>query len=156
VKRKLRALLVQLPVPNNPSLNTPLAAGYLKAYAYEQGLADSSEIEIFPRLLADYAGDARLVHEIVARQPDVLGVSLYTWNSERSLDIVGRVKAQLPGLRVVAGGPEVQKDNLWVLRHPAIDIAVIGELLVKVSRHLLTCSGCGAMQRQGMRCLFRW
>jgi hypothetical protein len=31
VNSKLRVLLVQLPVPNNPALNTPLAAGYLKA-----------------------------------------------------------------------------------------------------------------------------
>src|SRR5689334_17144712 len=82
---KLRVLLVQLPVPNNPSLNTPLAAGYLKAYASMQGLDDSAEITSLPRLLADYAGDALLVDEIVARQPDVLGVSLYTWNCERSL-----------------------------------------------------------------------
>jgi radical SAM superfamily enzyme YgiQ (UPF0313 family) len=124
---KLRVLLVQLPVPNNPSLNTPLAAGYLKAYAYAQGLIDAAEIKLLPRLLADYAGDALLVDEIVAGRPDVLGVSLYTWNSERSLDIVRRVKECLPGLRVVVGGPEVQKDNLWVLQHPAIDVSVIGE-----------------------------
>jgi radical SAM superfamily enzyme YgiQ (UPF0313 family) len=127
VDSKLRVLLVQLPVPNNPSLNTPLAAGYLKAYAYAQGLIDAAEIELLPRLLTDYAGDALLVDEIVARQPDVLGVSLYTWNSERSLDIIRRVKECLPGLRVVVGGPEVQKENLWVLQHPAIDVAVIGE-----------------------------
>ncbi len=123
---KLRVLLMQLPVPNNPSLNTPLAAGYLKAYAHEQGL-DSSAIELLPRSLTDYAGDALLVDAIVARRPDVLGISLYTWNSERSLDIVRQVKACLPELRVVVGGPEVQKDNLWVLWHRAIDIAVIGE-----------------------------
>ncbi len=87
---KLHALLVQLPVPNNPSLNTPLAAGYVKAYAREQGLADSVEITLLPRLLADYAGDALLVEQIVARRPDILGISLYTWNSERSLAITQR------------------------------------------------------------------
>jgi len=37
------------------------------------------------------------------------------------------VKERLPKLRVVVGGPEVQKDNLWVLQHPAVDVAVIGE-----------------------------
>jgi len=84
VNHKTSCLLVQLPVPNNPSLNTPLAAGYLKAYAYAQGLAGVAEIELLPRRLADYAGDALLVDQIVAHQPDVLGVSLYTWNSERS------------------------------------------------------------------------
>ncbi len=124
---KLRVLLVQLPVPNNPSLNTPLAAGYLKAYASSRGLLDVAEIEILPRDLADHAGDALLVDAIVARQPDVLGISLYTWNSERSLDITRRVKEQLLDMCVVVGGPEVQRDNTWVLGHAAVDIAVLGE-----------------------------
>jgi radical SAM superfamily enzyme YgiQ (UPF0313 family) len=127
VNGKLRVLLAQLPVPNNPSLNTPLAAGYLKAYACAQAIGDFAEIELLPRYLADRAGDALLVDAIVAREPDVLGISLYTWNGERSLDLARRVKQQLPELRVVAGGPEVQKDNLWVLEHPSIDVAVIGE-----------------------------
>ncbi len=124
---KLRVLLVQLPVPNNPALNVPLALGYLKAYAYAAGLQAHVEIELLPRALADHAGDALLVDEIVARGPDVLGLSLYTWNSERSLAIAGQVKAQLPQLRVVVGGPEVQRDNSWVLEHPAVDVAVVGE-----------------------------
>ncbi|HEY0735522.1 MAG TPA: radical SAM protein [Herpetosiphonaceae bacterium] len=124
---RLRVLLFQLPVPNNPTLNVPLALGYLKAYAHAQGLLDHAAIEILPRSLADHAGDALLVAEIVARQPEVLGISLYTWNSERSLDIARRVKEQLPSLQVVVGGPEVQRDNLWVLHHPAVDVAVIGE-----------------------------
>ena len=125
--RQLRVLLLQLPVPNNPALNVPLALGYLKAYAYAQGLLDRAEIAIMPRVLADHAGDALLVEEIVARQPDVLGISLYTWNSERSLDIARRVKERLPALTVVVGGAEAQRDNLWVLEHPAVDVAVIGE-----------------------------
>jgi radical SAM superfamily enzyme YgiQ (UPF0313 family) len=37
------------------------------------------------------------------------------------------VKERLPGLLVVVGGPEVQKDNLWVLQHSAIDVAVVDE-----------------------------
>jgi radical SAM superfamily enzyme YgiQ (UPF0313 family) len=38
-----------------------------------------------------------------------------------------RVKAQLPNMLVVVGGPEVQRDNAWVLHHSAVDVAVIGE-----------------------------
>lgn len=127
VKPKLRVLLVQLPVPNNPGLNTPLAAGYLKAFAYAQGLGSRFEIELLPRALADHAGDALLEDAIAAREPDIVGVSLYTWNSERSLGIIERVKRRLPSVRVVVGGPEVQNDNRWVLEHPAVDVAVIGE-----------------------------
>jgi len=127
VTQKLRVLLVQLPVPNNAATNVPLALGYLKAYAYAQGLLEQAELEILPRRIVDYAGDALLVDAICDRQPDVLGLSLYTWNSERSLAIAQRVKSRLPNIRVVVGGPEVQGDNPWVLEHAAVDVAVIGE-----------------------------
>ncbi len=123
----LRVLLVQLPVPNNPALNTPLAAGYLKAYAESCGLGDRVVIDILPRAVADCAGDADLVQAIVDRAPDLLGFSLYTWNSERSLEVARRVRMRLPDLRVVVGGPEVQADNTWVREHPAVSVAVIGE-----------------------------
>lgn len=130
----LRVLLLQLPVPNNPATNVPLAAGYLKTYALAaDGWSDGQsarfplEIDILPRALADYAGDARLVQAIVAHAPDVLGLSLYTWNSERSLAIAQRVKTWLPDMIVVGGGPEVQLDNDWLIRHPGLTIGVIGE-----------------------------
>lgn len=123
----LHVLLLQLPVPNNPATNTPLALGYLKAYAHAQGLLRHATVEILPRALADSAGDAMLVDAIVERAPDVLGMSLYTWNSERSLGIALRAKQRLPSLTVLVGGPEVQRDNTWVLEHPAVDIAAIGE-----------------------------
>ncbi len=122
-----RVLLIQLPVPNNPATNTPLAAGYLRAYARSQGLLETIEITIMARELADYAGDAALVEAIAAYAPQILGLSLYTWNSERTLAIAERAKAILPGLIVIGGGPEVQHDNTWLLAHPGIDIAVVGE-----------------------------
>jgi radical SAM superfamily enzyme YgiQ (UPF0313 family) len=124
---KLRVLLAQLPVPSAPALNTPLAAGYLAAYAESAGLGAIADIAILPRALADAAGDAAIVDAIVARRPQLLGLSLYTWNSERSLELARRVRARLPALAVVVGGPEVQLDNAWVLDHPAVDLAVLGE-----------------------------
>lgn len=123
----LRVLLAQLPVPNNPATNVPLAAGYLKAYAQAQGLLGRVQVDILPRALADRAGDALLEDWIAARAPQVLGLSLYTWNSERSLELARRLKARLPGLLVLAGGPEVQRENAWVLRHPGLDLAAVGE-----------------------------
>ena len=48
MSRKSRVLLVQLPVPINPTTNVPLGSGYVKASAYSQGLPDQVEIEILP------------------------------------------------------------------------------------------------------------
>ncbi|GAB4111589.1 MAG: hypothetical protein Fur005_07540 [Roseiflexaceae bacterium] len=122
-----KILLVQLPVPNNPATNTPLAAGYLKAAAAGHGLLDTFQIDILPRSIADHAGDAAIVAAIVASAPALLGFSLYTWNSERSLAIAARAKQQLPDLIVIGGGPEVQPENEWLLSHPGLDLAVVGE-----------------------------
>ncbi len=120
-------LLAQLPVPSSPRLNTPLASGYLVAYAQAQGWAERVRFAILPRSVADHAGDAALVEAIVAHAPDLLAFSLYTWNSERSLAIAQRVKQHLPDVLVLVGGPEVQPDNPWILHHPAVDLAVVGE-----------------------------
>ncbi|HEU5088688.1 MAG TPA: cobalamin-dependent protein, partial [Roseiflexaceae bacterium] len=120
-------LMLQLHVPNNAATNVPLAAGYLKAYAHSLGLLEQIAIEFVPRALADHAGDAMLVEYIVAQAPCMLALSLYTWNSERSLGIAEQARRRLPELVVVVGGPEVQHDNLWVVEHSAVDVAVVGE-----------------------------
>ncbi|KPL87060.1 B12-binding domain-containing radical SAM protein [Herpetosiphon geysericola] len=123
----LKIVLLQLPVPSNPAANVPLAAGYLKAWAYQQGLLERMQIEIVPRDIADRGGDGLICDWISAQNPHVLGISLYTWNSERSLQLASLLKQALPSLIVVVGGPEVQRNNAWVLEHPAVDIAVEGE-----------------------------
>ncbi|MBX0327560.1 cobalamin-dependent protein, partial [Oscillochloris sp. ZM17-4] len=142
MRAMFHALLAQLPVPSSPALNTPLAAGYLKAYAEAHGLGARADIQILPRAIADHAGDAALAAAIIERAPDLLGLSLYTWNSERSLELARRVRAQLPGMIVVVGGPEVQADNAWVLGHPAVDVAVIGEGEQTFAELLLQIADC--------------
>ena len=59
--------------------------------------------------------------------PWLVGFTCYVWNVERALWIAERLKQARPELWIVLGGPEVTPDNDWVLRHPAVDYAVIGE-----------------------------
>jgi hypothetical protein len=110
-----------------PRLEYPPRRRLPGGVATAQGLADRVDLAILPRALADRASDAALVAAIVAHAPAVLGLSLYTWNSERSLLIAARVRERLPNLIVIVGGPEVQAANRWILDHPAVDLAVIGE-----------------------------
>lgn len=124
-------LLLQLPIPPPGAEpirgNVPLAAGYLKLFAGRRGLDDAPDIEIFPPALANALGDQALVEAILLRRPRLLGFSCYVWNVERSLWIAERLKRSRPELVVVLGGPEIACDNGWVLEHPAVDYAVIGE-----------------------------
>ena len=124
-------LLVQLPVPPaGPQPvrgNVPLAAACLKLYARRQGLEERSAIELLPTGLANDLGDRGLVEAILARGPSLVGFTCYVWNVERALGIAARLKQARPELKIVLGGPEITIDNGWVLRHPAVDYAVIGE-----------------------------
>jgi radical SAM superfamily enzyme YgiQ (UPF0313 family) len=126
-----RVLLVQLPIPPvGPGPirgNVPLAVGYLKMYAERQGLGADYEIEILPTTLANTLGDRGLVTEILAAEPWMLGFTCYLWNIERTLWIAAELKRARPELRIIVGGPEVTADNEWVLAHPAVDFAAIGE-----------------------------
>ncbi|NMC19920.1 MAG: radical SAM protein, partial [Thermogutta sp.] len=126
----MKVLLLQLPIPPfGPEAvrgNVPLAAAYLKLYAQRVARV-AAEIELLPSSLSDGSGDAAMVREIADRRPDVLGLSCYLWNIERSLFLAQQVKQLLPNVRVVLGGPEITPDNAWVLEHPAVDYAVMGE-----------------------------
>jgi hypothetical protein len=60
-------------------------------------------------------------------KPDVLGLTLYVWNVQRSLFLASNLKKKLPEIKIVVGGPEVAPDNRWVVGHPALDAGVFGE-----------------------------
>jgi radical SAM superfamily enzyme YgiQ (UPF0313 family) len=126
-----RVLIVQLPIPPvGPGAirgNVPLAAGYLKMFAEQRGLGSDFEIEILPTTFANSLGDRGLVAEILAAEPWMVGFTCYLWNIERTLWIAGELKRERPELKIIVGGPEVTADNAWVLEHPAVDFAAIGE-----------------------------
>ncbi len=124
------ALFVQLPPPRfdfqDQGANIPLAAGLLVS-SLKTGLHSGIKVEILDSYIVDVFCDVGIIRNIVNRAPDILAISLYLWNSQRSLFIASAVTRLLPNLKVMVGGPEVSTDNDWVLRHPAVDMAVMGE-----------------------------
>jgi hypothetical protein len=105
----------------------PLAAGYLKLLARRRGLEPACEIEILPAAVANDWADEGIVEAVLQRRPDLVGLTCYLWNIDRSLWIAGRIKSRRPEVKIVLGGPEITADNQWVLRHAAVDFAVFGE-----------------------------
>ncbi len=124
-------LLAQLPIPPvSPEpirQNVPLAAGYLKMYAEQQGLGEHYHIDLLPTREANTRSDQGLVEAILARDPWMVGFTCYLWNIVRTLWVAQRLKERRPDLRVILGGPEITADNAWVLQHEAVDFAAIGE-----------------------------
>ena len=60
-------------------------------------------------------------------KPDIVGMSCYLWNVERSLFLAKQIKHQLPACTVVLGGPEITPDNGFLLQRGEFDIGVVGE-----------------------------
>jgi hypothetical protein len=87
-------------------------------------------------------------------EPDAVGLSLYLWNSERSLHLANEIKKRSPHTRIIVGGPEVTTDNVMLGEHPAIDSAVIGEaeeVLPKLLDQLLAHSGSSSLPGVAIR-----
>lgn len=129
-------LFVQLPPPRfdfcESPLNIPLAAAFnISALKSARGQKDNLikllDLRILERLKTDVLGDQGVISAICEANPAVLCMTLYVWNVQRGLFIASMVKRILPQAKIVIGGPEVTKDNEWVLRHPAVDAGVFGE-----------------------------
>jgi radical SAM superfamily enzyme YgiQ (UPF0313 family) len=124
-------VLIQLPIPAlSPEPirgNVPLAAGYLKLFAEQQGLDRSYWIEIFPPRQANSLGDRGIARALAERNPWLVGFTCHLWNIERTLWVAAELKRLCPSVRIVLGGPEITSDNAWVLERPEYDFAVIGE-----------------------------
>jgi radical SAM superfamily enzyme YgiQ (UPF0313 family) len=123
----MKVLLVQLPVPNNKLSNLPLALGYLKASA-DAARIPGLQVEILERQTQDRGGDAFLLDAILERDPDLVGFSLYTWNSSRAIGLARALKQTAPEILTVGGGPEVNRDGDFVISAAdALDFLVLGE-----------------------------
>lgn len=126
--RKL--LWIQLGVPDAEysytENNLPTAAGYVLEHVRRHGLLEGFSFTILDPALADRAGDARLLDACLAVEPDVVCLTCQAWNVERSLHLAGRLRAERPGTRVVAGGPEITPDCPWLDR-AEVDVLVFGE-----------------------------
>jgi hypothetical protein len=109
--RPRRLLWVQLGVPDADQAfaesNLPVAAGYVLGYCRGRGLLDGLNAAVLDEATATFAGDAGLLEAVLDRRPDVLCLSCYMWNVERSLWLAGRVRERRPGVRVILGGPEI-------------------------------------------------
>lgn len=159
-----RVLFLQLPQPENAvdaaRENVPLAAACLR-WALRRSHEQRNWLTVAHPAAADGWDDRRLAAWIARVRPDVLAVTLYLWNVERTLGLLARVRRENPCLRVVSGGPEVAHDHPFLFRRRLIDAAVSGEgehafplmlsALRQGRRHI--APGVGWMRKDGR---FEW
>lgn len=75
--------------------------------------------------------------------PDIVGISSTTVAFHRALETAGEIKARIPDIPVVIGGPHVTAVREEVLRHLEFDFAVYGEGEETLKELLDTIAGGG-------------
>jgi len=119
----LKVALLALNVPGYQSL----ALGYLRAHAmHDDRLAGRVAFETLDLSTDDDVW--WVAYRLIALRPDILAVSVYCWGARATYDVCRIVRAALPEVRIVLGGPEVGPIADEVLRtHPEVEAIVRGE-----------------------------
>ena len=123
----MKIILLQLPLQGHDFFysreNIPLAAAYLQTIAASEGL----DCELLPEPLMSYGSDQAILRYLMEARPDIVGMSCYEWNVERSLFMAQQLRQQYPECRVALGGPEITPKNSFLLDHPDFDAGIVGE-----------------------------
>ena len=121
----MRITYLQIPRLDNAARgrteNVPLAGVYLQHALTRAGLAAQAEF------VTEEWSDAKLLELFAAQKPDAIAATLYLWNVERTLHVLRRVRALLPGVKIFGGGPEVARDHPFLFRSRVFDALVEGE-----------------------------
>lgn len=112
------ALLVAL---NAQYIHTALGIRSLAAYA-----AGEFDVECLERTIND--SFSAVIEDIYRRRAPIIGLSCYIWNIDWMMRIAQAIRAMLPDVHVVLGGPEVSYDAVSCMeQHPYIDAVFCGE-----------------------------
>ncbi len=99
----------------------PVGLGILNAVLNEAG---------FPSQVGNLSrySDDRVVKMLERERPDVLGLSVFTFNRHPSHELARLAKRVLPDLTIVAGGPHVTHlDRAWLEAYSEFDAIIRGE-----------------------------
>ncbi len=131
IMRKFKVVLLQILGPElwlRPHFsNIPLSLGYLKASCDQKRHLRNVDIEIIDLEKDNTPAPLRLADIIASKSPDIAGFSFYHYNSFKSLYVAGLLKRRLPGIRIIAGGPEITRETNYIINNPHIDILCFGE-----------------------------
>ncbi len=102
-----------------------LALYYLKAY-FKKYSKKSVSIDIKPFPFNEDINS--VISQISKFKRNIVGFSCYVWNVTKILKVARLIKENMPGTKIVLGGPEVSPRAYQLMhKHRSIDAVVIGE-----------------------------
>jgi radical SAM superfamily enzyme YgiQ (UPF0313 family) len=111
----------------SPKVVNTLALGYLASALKANKNTQNEDVIILERE-AVMNTLKTLKKEILRREPDVLGISVYLWNYQRAIKLCEMIKQDNPSIVTVLGGPQVTYSAENVLKENlSVDIIVRGE-----------------------------
>lgn len=124
-----RVVLGQMGWPYDGSVYWPLAAAML-ASACKADPAFNAVYEIDPHLRYARQDPAEFVDQL--DEPDVLGLSMYVWCEQATLEAARLTKERFPNCLIVLGGPSVsgwdfRTPEALLRRAPFVDVVIDGE-----------------------------
>ena len=106
-----------------PLITPPLGLMYLASIARERY---NAQARIINQRLHNLSNDA-LVREAVDFSPDIIALSAFTPGKKFLSDICAKIKAALPNVLLLVGGPHASAVGAQILRESQADIAVPSE-----------------------------
>ncbi len=98
----MKLTLVTIHIENSPQA-FPLAGAVLAA-----NVRTDTETALLDLYLDDTVKNS--VDRILYTEPDIVGFSVYLWNTDKVFEIAESLKKVKPGISLIAGGPEVTAD----------------------------------------------
>lgn len=130
VKRECCFPVATVPIDMQPPANLPLGLACVKAYAAADA-AIAAKAALTGLSFGESLSEEQIAASLAAQRPDVAAFSFFLLNVGATLEVCRRLKAKLPGVKIVVGGADVPKDPVrlagFLEKNPAIDAAVFGE-----------------------------
>ncbi|MEK6793389.1 MAG: radical SAM protein [Spirochaetota bacterium] len=131
----MRIILLRPTYGSRFQVNPPLSLGYLSASLKKNGYSDVSLIDGSLSLLTPVHA-AGLAAE---KRPDIVGIQVYTGSHNWTKEFIPLLKARLPNVIVIVGGPHITALQGLALDHIGADYGVMGEgetAIVEFAEHI--------------------
>jgi len=103
----------------SPSLGLLHLAAEVRLHGYTPSILEGDILEL---------DNDQVAERVIAGRPKYVGITLFTVGVSESIRIARKVKAALPGVTIIVGGPHVASMGLeTIAKFPEFDIAVQGE-----------------------------
>jgi len=111
------------PIVKNLFYNSaPLGLCYLAAILE----VERHEIKIIDAAVEGLSNE-KIIKRAIKFSPDLIGITTFTVSVLSSYELASEIKKIFKGIKIVIGGPHITSNPDDLLKHPEIDIAVIGE-----------------------------